>query len=197
MVLVMRSGDISKVHQWVNQRLENGMVDLNHIVNQFNDDTFQISQDTKGIRITLQNPNMFDVGKAEPLPVFRSQLKKISQAISKLNILHLHNIPTYKQYLKEFDEFGFQWNVEIRIEGHTDNTPLIPGSDYRNNWELSAARAQSIMRVLQKESELPQSQFAVAGYGEYRPIADNSHEVGRELNRRVEIFINASLVEKQ
>ncbi len=197
MTLITRSGDISKVHNWVYKCLDESSHELTDVISQFDIDSFHISQDTKGIRLTLNNPNMFDLGKAEPLPLFQSQLEVISKAISNLTIFHLQKVSAYEKWLKDYDRMGLDWNVEIRIEGHTDNIPLIEGSDYRNNWELSAARAQSIMRILFQKSNLPESQFAIAGFGEFRPVTNNTSEEGREINRRVEIFINASLVEKR
>ncbi len=196
MTLISRSGDISRVHQWVYNCLEESSIELNRVVSQTNDHTYTVSHDTKGIRLTLRNPNMFDLGKADPLPLFRSQLQSLARGISELNIFHLEAVPEYDTWIENYDRIGLEWNVEIRIEGHTDNIPLIAGSDYRNNWELSAARAQSIMRILYEFSDLPESQFAIAGFGEHRPITKNISISDREINRRVEIFINASLVEK-
>ena len=87
-----------------------------------------------------------------------------------------------------------QWLAEIRIEGHTDDMRLTENAQYRDNWELSAARAQSIMLQLQERTGLPASIFAIGGFGEFQPIGDNNDQAGRELNRRVEIYIGASLV---
>ncbi|HAE87681.1 TPA: hypothetical protein DCG86_06630 [Candidatus Marinimicrobia bacterium] len=95
--------------------------------------------------------------------------------------------------LRELRENGLAWHVEIRIEGHTDNVPLGPNVRFRDNWELSAARAQSVMRILHQETEIPEEHFAVAGFGEFRPVASNETESGRNRNRRVEIYIDASI----
>lgn len=196
MMLISRSGEISKVHRWVYHRLEESSIELQEITSQFENHSIAVSHDTKGIRLTLRNPNMFDLGKAEPLPLFRTQLNVLAKTISELKIFHLNTVPDYDKWLNNFDKMGLDWNVEIRVEGHTDNIPLLAGSDYRNNWELSAARAQSIMRIIHEYSELPESHFAIAGFGEFRPLTKNISETDREMNRRVEIFVNASLVKK-
>lgn len=78
----------------------------------------------------------------------------------------------------------------VRIEGYTDDTP-IARSSYRSNWELSSARAISVMREMVDTHALPASRFMVAGWGEHKPLVDNSNEENRALNRRVEIVILA------
>lgn len=75
----------------------------------------------------------------------------------------------------------------IQVEGFTDNVP-ISTPVYPSNWELSAARAASVVHVLMKSGVRPERMAAV-GYGEYRPIADNATEEGRNRNRRVVLVI--------
>ena len=81
-------------------------------------------------------------------------------------------------------------NVEIQIKGYTDNQPPPPSSPYKDNWELSAARAISVLRVLIKNGVNPK-QLSAAAYGEYHPIASNTTPQGRAKNRRVEIWFFA------
>jgi len=80
----------------------------------------------------------------------------------------------------------------IRIEGHTDNVKIIGAltKKYPTNWELSARRAVNVTKFLQEQGLDPENLAAVA-YGEYQPIADNSTEEGRALNRRIEIILVA------
>jgi len=78
----------------------------------------------------------------------------------------------------------------VRIEGHTDDIP-IKGSltgRYPTNWELSAARAINVARYLQKQAISP-ANLSAAGYGEFKPVADNSTVEGRAKNRRIEIVL--------
>ncbi len=79
--------------------------------------------------------------------------------------------------------------LEVRIEGHTDNRPIASGR-YRSNWELSTARAGAVMVVVLAEGMAPE-RTSIAGYAEYRPIADNATEEGRKQNRRVDIVVTA------
>ena len=77
---------------------------------------------------------------------------------------------------------------EVRVEGHTDNIPLVT-DDYSSNWELSSARATAVLRYLVDEGGVDPSQIFAAGYGEFRPVADNLTPEGRALNRRADIVI--------
>jgi chemotaxis protein MotB len=78
----------------------------------------------------------------------------------------------------------------IRVEGFTDNVP-IANARFPSNWELSAARAVSVVQFLISAGLQPARLMAV-GYGEYHPVADNLSESGRALNRRVVLMISAS-----
>ena len=78
---------------------------------------------------------------------------------------------------------------EVLVQGHTDNVPLREGSIYATNWELSAARAAAVARVMIKELKLPPGIFAATGYGEFRPKAENKDDEARAQNRRVEIYL--------
>jgi chemotaxis protein MotB len=76
---------------------------------------------------------------------------------------------------------------EIRVEGHTDNIP-ISTARFPSNWELSSARALSVVKFLYQHGADPAILSAV-GYGEFRPLAPNSSETNRRNNRRIEIYI--------
>jgi len=87
-------------------------------------------------------------------------------------------------------------NIEIQIRGYTDNTPPPPTSPYADNWELSAARALSVLKILIKNGVNPK-QLNAAAYGEYHPIASNATPEGRAKNRRVEIWFFATQKQNQ
>lgn len=81
----------------------------------------------------------------------------------------------------------------VTISGHTDNVP-ISTAQFPSNWELSSARAVSLMRGLMgAQPALNPARFSALGYSEYRPIASNDTEEGRAQNRRVEVFIARSM----
>ena len=123
----------------------------------------KVTQSKDQIHYNISNPMMFDIGKAQIKDVGKPILDQVVKILSKT---------TY----------------EVRIEGHTDNIP-IHTKKYRNNWELSFARALSVTQYFISKG-ISAQRFQVIGYGEYRPIASNSTRAGRALNRRVEIFIN-------
>jgi chemotaxis protein MotB len=78
----------------------------------------------------------------------------------------------------------------LRIEGHTDNVP-IHTAQFQSNWELSTARATEIIRLFLTREGIGPERLSAAGYAEYHPVADNSSDEGRRLNRRVDIVIVA------
>jgi chemotaxis protein MotB len=115
------------------------------------------------IRIVFQAPVLFDSGSANLKTGSVAGLKKLAQALKEL--------PN-----------------NIQIEGHTDNQPLGPHSHFASNWELSAARAFAVLRFL-GSAGIASSRLSAIGYGEFRPVAPNTTEAGRAMNRRIEIDI--------
>ena len=77
---------------------------------------------------------------------------------------------------------------DIIVSGHTDNV-LISGGQFRSNWDLSAARASSVVLILANSGQVPAERITIQGFGDSRPLADNDSEEGRAKNRRVEITI--------
>ncbi|MES2682436.1 MAG: flagellar motor protein MotD [Pseudomonadota bacterium] len=82
------------------------------------------------------------------------------------------------------------FNNPLRVEGHTDNMPIATAS-YPSNWELSSARAASVVHVLLDASVTP-NRLSVGGFGEYQPVAENLTAQGRNANRRVVIVVLAA-----
>lgn len=76
---------------------------------------------------------------------------------------------------------------EILVEGHTDNVPTT--RQFESNWELSTARATSVVRYLVQQKGLRPDHVSAVGYGEYRPLASNDTPEGRAENRRVVFFV--------
>lgn len=118
---------------------------------------------SQGVELVLQDNIFFDTGEAVILNEGVPFLEKIGTLISR--------IPN-----------------EIKVEGHTDNRP-IQGYRYPSNWELSGARASSVVRFLIEEFDIDEARFTIAGYGETRPIAPNDSAKNMSKNRRVEIVI--------
>ena len=117
----------------------------------------------KQIKITLTVPVLFKPGDAELAANAKAALDGVSRALAA--------VPN-----------------KVIIEGHTDNQPLA-GGKYPSNWELSVARAYSVIEYFSKEKGLSPERFIAAGYGEYRPVASNETLEGRAQNRRIEIVL--------
>jgi chemotaxis protein MotB len=80
---------------------------------------------------------------------------------------------------------------QFQVEGHTDDK-RIQTAQFPSNWELSTARAISVVRLLQDEGVKPEN-ISAAGFGEFRPVASNADDAGRRLNRRIEIVMVPNL----
>jgi chemotaxis protein MotB len=127
----------------------------------------------RGLVITFVAEVLFDSGKAKIRPQAYPTLDKVARVLKE-------EVP----------------NMEIGIEGHTDNQP-IRFSGWRSNWELSSARAMSVLHYLVDEKGIRPERVSAIGHGEYKPVASNDTEEGRQLNRRVEIVILPKLVKSR
>lgn len=85
-------------------------------------------------------------------------------------------------------------DIDVLIEGHTDNVP-IKTAKYQDNWDLSAARATSIVRLLADRHNIDEKRLTAAGRGEFQPRASNETKEGRAQNRRTEIILSPKLDE--
>ncbi|MDE7420268.1 MAG: OmpA family protein [Muribaculaceae bacterium] len=83
-------------------------------------------------------------------------------------------------------------DFDVLVEGNTDNVP-ISKTNIRNNWDLSALRASSIVQVLQNHFGINPQRMSAAGRGEFNPISDNDSDLGKQRNRRTEIIITPKL----
>ena len=131
----------------------------------------KITEDQRGIVISLIADAFYESGSPELTQEGLTVIDKLGQFLSS----------------GEFEE------NDIRVEGHTDNTPVSPDSafyfKYPTNWELSSARAVKIIRILNEEHNIRGNNLEAIGYGEYQPVESNDIEEGRAYNRRIEIVI--------
>jgi chemotaxis protein MotB len=81
---------------------------------------------------------------------------------------------------------------DVLIEGNTDNLPIVQ-TNIRNNWDLSALRASSVVQALQNTYGVDPKRLTAGGRGQYNPIADNSTDAGKARNRRTQIIITPKL----
>ena len=98
--------------------------------------------------------------------------------------------PAAKKIMSNIAEVNKKGNSSIKVTGHTDNVPLLFGSQYRDNWDLAAARAASVVQNLQETNVIDAKRLIATSKGETQPIASNQTRQGRSKNRRIEIEIN-------
>jgi len=120
----------------------------------------------EGFVISLNELGFFNSGQAVLLPGAATKIQRIAR------VLALHGL-------------------DLRVEGHSDDEP-IHTAQFRSNWELSTARAMAVMMLLVDDSGFDPKKISVAGYGQYRPVADNATSDGRRMNRRVDLVILAT-----
>ena len=120
----------------------------------------------EGFVISLKELGFFNSGQAVLLPGAAAKIERIASVLS-------------------------QHGLELRVEGHSDNQP-IHNAQFNSNWELSTARALAVMQHLVDDSGFDPRKISVAGYGEYRPVADDSTPEGRRMNRRVDLVVVAA-----
>ncbi|MDD5421965.1 MAG: OmpA family protein [Candidatus Omnitrophota bacterium] len=124
-----------------------------------------LEKTSRGLIITMTNDVLFDSGKAKLKKSAHPVLNKIAGVLQE-------SVP----------------NRDIGVEGHTDNVP-IKHSGWKSNWELSAARATSVLHYLIDNCGIQPKRLSAIGYGEFRPIESNETKAGKARNRRVEIII--------
>jgi chemotaxis protein MotB len=143
---------------------------------QLNTQGIEIRPQERGLVISLQDNILFAPGQAELSPQARQTMDRL---VEKLNrSLAISHRP-------------------IRVEGHTDDTP-ISTPQFPSNWELSTARATNIVRYLVGMHHFAPDQLSAAGYGEFRPVENNSSIEGKQKNRRVDIVVlNTELAQQE
>ena len=129
--------------------------------------SIQITQLKDKLSVNMVDKILFNSGEADVNAAGKKVLDKVANVLKKVQ------------------------NKQIRIEGHTDNIPIGGALKERfpSNWELSAARATTVARYLTESSGVNATIVSAAGYGQFRPIADNAKPEGRSKNRRIEIAL--------
>ena len=98
--------------------------------------------------------------------------------------------PAAIEIMNNIASVNAEGNSEIKVSGHTDDVPLIFGSNYRDNWDLAAARSASVVQAFAANGTISEERLEAISYGESRPLETNETPDGRAKNRRIEIEIN-------
>ena len=95
--------------------------------------------------------------------------------------------PQAQEIIDQITQVSDGQNNSIKVAGHTDDVPISFGALYRDNWDLAAARAASVVQEVEQSGLIEQGRLQAISYGETQPIASNASADGREKNRRIEI----------
>lgn len=149
----------------INQQLDDLLQDVNEYLekNEFTEE-ISASRDDRGVVLVLQEQALFESASADLISEAHPFLDKVGEL--------LNTIPNM-----------------VKVEGHTDSRP-ISTAQFPSNWELSGARASSVIRYITSTEDLEPERFMAAGYGDTRPIAPNTTADNLQQNRRVVIVIS-------
>lgn len=163
-----RRSDVEKISNLTSQLsdLERAKAELeNRLHSEISDKEVKVQMLEKGLVITFVSEVLFNSGKDE---LRKGSLEKLDKVASVL-----------KTTVSD---------LNVGIEGHTDNVP-IRHSGWKSNWELSTARALSVLHYLEDKEDIEPKRLSATGYGEFQSVASNATKEGRQKNRRVEIVI--------
>ena len=174
--------DVQKISELQNEniRLQDELSELerakreleDRLRQEIGDREVKVEMMDRGLVITFVAEVLFDSGKADLRQASLDKLEKVAQVL--------------RTTVRDLD---------VGVEGHTDNVP-IRVSGWKSNWELSAARAMSVLHFLVDDQGLEPARLSATGFGEFHPIASNDTKEGRQKNRRVEIVILPKIEKK-
>jgi chemotaxis protein MotB len=165
---------ISDLGRRLNVALAQRVQELNRYRSDFFGRLREILSDRENIRIVgdrfvFQSEVLFPVGGSDLDDAGRAEMDKLATALLDL----AREIPA-------------EINWVLRVDGHTDNSPLTGTGRYRDNWELSSARATSVVKHLISRG-VPANRLVAAGFGEFQPLAQGDTPDVRSQNRRIEL----------
>jgi chemotaxis protein MotB len=170
---IKRSGDLKHIIQPMSQDLANAALpptmqsvrdDLERVLApEIGRHIVALEVRREGLVVSLREVGFYESGSAELLPSADNAMDRLAQILSTRP-------------------------ENLRVEGHTDNVP-IHTARYSSNWELSAARATELVKVLIDKYGFEPERLSAAGYAEFHPVDTNSTPEGRSHNRRVDILI--------
>ena len=123
-----------------------------------------------GDRFVFSSEVLFASGRAELTAAGRTEISKVANILKDVT----EDIPQ-----------NIDW--VLQVDGHTDDQPILAGSQFQNNWELSQARALSVVLYLMTSEQMPPRRLSANGFGEYQPINRANSRAARAKNRRIEL----------
>ena len=175
------------------------LVDQINESNQYIRHLVEVKSKSDSLNLVLQNNLTRSLSKEELKEVDVQVLKGVVYISLADNMLYksgsyeiisraAETLSKIAKIIKDYKDY------DVLIEGNTDNVP-IKRENIRNNWDLSALRASSVVQALQNDYGVDPKRLTAGGRGEYNPIADNDTEVGKQRNRRTQIIITPKLDE--
>lgn len=165
---------IADLGRRLNVALAQRVQELNRYRSDFFGRLREILSDRENIRIVgdrfvFQSEVLFPIGSEEINDAGKIEMKKLADAIIELQ-----------------KEIPPEINWVLRVDGHTDNRPLSGAGRFKDNWELSSARATSVVKFLIANG-VPANRLVAAGFGEYQPLDGTDTDDARSKNRRIEL----------
>jgi len=168
---IQKINQLEKLIAQKDEKLQNLKGSLSRALMGFKDQGLKVEEKNGKIYISMENKLLFDSGSWKVKRNGQDAIKTIA------NILSINP------------------DVEIMIEGHTDNVPYRGKGSIVDNWDLSVKRATSVVRQLMKNKHIDPKRLVAAGRSKYLPIADNKTAEGRAKNRRIEVILTPKLDE--
>lgn len=157
------------------KRLEAEKQDLERFRSEFFGQLSQLLAGRPGVRVVgdrfvFSSEVLFAAGSADLLPEGRAQIADVVRTLEEIAT----QIPPSIDWI-------------IRVDGHTDSQPLSGLGEFKDNWQLSQARALSVVRYMQNDLGFPPERMAATGFGQYRPVAEGNSPESLAQNRRIEL----------
>jgi len=135
----------------------------------FENEGLTVTQKNGKVYVSLEEKLLFPSGSTSVDPKGAAALKKLAGVLEK------------------------NPDINIMIEGHTDDVPVKPGSSFKDNWDLSVLRATSVVRILLQDSSIDPKRLTASGHGEFFPLDPAKTPEARQKNRRTEIILSPKL----
>ena len=159
--------DMMQTQKDIMNRLKNSIADA--LIN-YKTDELSVYIKDGNVYVSLEEKLLFKSGSDVVDPKGRAALKSLAMVLNNTK------------------------DINVMIEGHTDNVPIKTAS-FKDNWDLSTARATSILRLLTKDNGFDPSRITASGRGEFHPVKSNETVAGKAANRRTEIILSPNLSE--
>lgn len=166
-----REATINELQTMINAQNERVKALLNSVKEAllgFTSDELSVTQKNGKVYVAMSDKLLFQSGSAKVDPRGKEALGKLADVLKRQN------------------------DIDVNIEGHTDNVP-IKTAQYKDNWDLSVVRATSVVRILIEDYDVSPLQIIPSGRSEYLPVSGNDSADGRSLNRRTEIIMAPKL----